>query len=194
MGRNTAHSYCPWLEDKEDHDAALPWRRRRPLGLVATSEEGHASEGNGNGSRKERSEGLASDESDRKRIYRILLAEDNPVNKQVAEAVLKKRGWEVVSVTDGAQAVQAWQEQEFDLVLMDIQMPVMDGIEAARRIRKQEGGNSEHVPIIALTAYAWKENRDQCMAAGMDGFIAKPFHFQDLYRACERAMNSDDQS
>ena len=194
MGRKTAHSYCTWPENEDDREASLP-RPRRLLCLVSASEDGHPpTDGNKSGHRKVRSEGLEEIENGRKRVYRILLAEDNPVNKQVAEAVLKKRGWEVVSVEDGAQAIRAWQDQDFDLVLMDIQMPVMDGIEAARRIRNQENGNSNHVPIIALTAYAWKENRDQCMAAGMDGFIAKPFHFQELYSACERAMDPDDSS
>ena len=115
---------------------------------------------------------------------RILLAEDNPVNQQVAVALLSKRGHEVVAVPDGAQAVELAEGGGFDLVLMDIQMPVMDGLEATRRIREQPG-NAE-LPIVALTAHAFAEERERCRVAGMNDFLAKPFKPDDLFDLVER--------
>jgi CheY-like chemotaxis protein/HPt (histidine-containing phosphotransfer) domain-containing protein len=114
---------------------------------------------------------------------RILLAEDNAVNRQVAEGLLRKRGHEVVTVRDGVEAVRTALDGTFDLVLMDIQMPVMDGLEAARRIRARE---PEGPPIIALTAHAFAEERERCRAAGMDDFLAKPFEPGELYDVVER--------
>lgn len=110
---------------------------------------------------------------------RILLAEDNPVNQQVAIALLKKRGYEVDAVPDGEQAVAAVQSGTYDAVLMDIQMPGMDGLEATRNIRALEG--FENLPILALTAHAFAEERARCEAAGMNDFLAKPFKPEDLY-------------
>jgi CheY-like chemotaxis protein len=115
---------------------------------------------------------------------RILLAEDNPVNQQVAVALLRKRGHEVVAVPDGAEAVELAEGGSFDIVLMDIQMPVMDGLEATRRIRAQ-AINAE-LPIVALTAHAFAEERERCRAAGMNDFLAKPFKPDDLYDLVER--------
>lgn len=115
---------------------------------------------------------------------RILLAEDNPVNQQVAVALLKKRGHEVVAVTDGVQAVEAAERDRFDLVLMDIQMPEMDGLEATRRIRKF--ADAETLPIVALTAHAFAAERERSRTAGMNDFLAKPFTPNDLYDLVDR--------
>jgi len=115
---------------------------------------------------------------------RILLAEDNAVNQQVAVGLLSKRGHEVVAVRDGVEAVRAAAAGGFDLVLMDIQMPEMDGLEASRRIRGQPGNAS--LPIVALTAHAFAEERERCSAAGMNDFVAKPFKPGDLYEVVER--------
>jgi two-component system, sensor histidine kinase and response regulator len=115
---------------------------------------------------------------------RILLAEDNPVNQQVAVALLKKRGHQVFAVADGRQAVEAAQRDRFDLVLMDIQMPEMDGHEATRRIRRF--ADAETLPIVALTAHAFAEERERSRAAGMNDFLAKPFKPEDLYKMVER--------
>jgi PAS domain S-box-containing protein len=114
---------------------------------------------------------------------RILLAEDNAVNRQVAVGLLQRRGHEVVAVCDGADAVRTAVGGTFDLVLMDIQMPGMDGLDASRRIRAQCG---EALPIIALTAHAFAEERERCRAAGMDDFLAKPFKPNELYGMVER--------
>jgi signal transduction histidine kinase/CheY-like chemotaxis protein/integral membrane sensor domain MASE1 len=110
---------------------------------------------------------------------RVLLAEDNPINQRIAEAMLKRCGCVVESVPDGAAAVERCRTGTFALVFMDMQMPVMDGIEACRRIRATEGA-ARHVPIIALTANAFSEDEAACRAAGMDAFLAKPVRAADL--------------
>jgi signal transduction histidine kinase/integral membrane sensor domain MASE1/ActR/RegA family two-component response regulator/HAMP domain-containing protein len=110
---------------------------------------------------------------------RVLLAEDNAVNQRIAAAMLGKCGCQVDTVADGAAAVERCATDSFALVFMDMQMPVMDGIEACRRIRAAEGPG-KRVPIIALTANAFSEDEAACLAAGMDGFLAKPVRASDL--------------
>lgn len=121
----------------------------------------------------------------------ILLAEDNAVNQQVAIALLKKRGYEVDAVVDGQQAVDAVQERSYDIVLMDIQMPIMDGLEATRQIRSLPG--FADLPIVALTAHAFAEERERCNQAGMNDFLAKPFKPDDLYELVERWTTDRDE-
>jgi CheY-like chemotaxis protein len=117
---------------------------------------------------------------------RVLLAEDNPVNQKVSARVLEKRGHSVTVVADGSEAVAFALRQTFDLILMDIQMPHMDGYEATAAIRQSERQNGGHVPIIALTAHAMKADQEKCYAAGMDDFISKPIHRADLLEKVER--------
>ncbi len=105
---------------------------------------------------------------------RILLAEDNLVNQKLMVALLKKMGHEVCVAEDGSAAVSIFTRQHFDLVFMDVQMPGTDGIQATRMIRRAENGQTRQVPIIALTAYAMKEDERQCLAAGMTAYISKP--------------------
>jgi len=108
------------------------------------------------------------------RPLHILLAEDNRVNQRVARHMLEKQGHTVVVVSDGQAALTALAQTPFDLVLMDIQMPVLDGLAATAAIRAQEPPQGPHVPIIAMTAHAMRGDRERCLAAGMDGYVAKP--------------------
>jgi CheY-like chemotaxis protein len=110
----------------------------------------------------------------------ILLAEDNVVNQRLVQRVLEREGHAVVVVGNGREALLALQKASFDLVLMDVQMPEMDGLEATRAIREMEGLTKMHVPIIALTAHAMKGDRDRCLDAGMDAYLSKPIHAPDL--------------
>jgi PAS domain S-box-containing protein len=114
---------------------------------------------------------------------RVLLAEDNPVNQTLATRILEKLGHKVSVVEDGHRALAMAKKGGFDLILMDVQMPRMDGLEAAALIRRSEISTGGHVPIIALTAHAMKGDRERCMASGMDGYLAKPVRMEDLEHA-----------
>jgi signal transduction histidine kinase/CheY-like chemotaxis protein len=105
---------------------------------------------------------------------RVLLAEDNAINQKLAVRLLEKHGHTVTVANDGAEAVAAAREGEFDVVLMDVQMPNMDGLEAAAAIRALERGTARHIPIVAMTAHAMKGDEERCLEAGMDGYISKP--------------------
>jgi PAS domain S-box-containing protein len=114
--------------------------------------------------------------------FRILLAEDNRINQVVATAMLKRLGHVVTVAGSGRQALEALAKEEFDLVLMDVQMPDMDGFEATAALRAREAESGRHTPVIALTAHAMKGDRERCMAAGMDGHIPKPIQESELRR------------
>jgi len=119
------------------------------------------------------------------RHLRILLAEDTPVNQRLATKMLQKMGHTVVVAENGVEALHALGRETFDLVLMDVQMPEMDGFQATRTIRARENGTVRHIPIIAMTAYAMAGDRERCLEAGMDGYIPKPVNAQDLFEAIE---------
>jgi CheY-like chemotaxis protein len=119
---------------------------------------------------------------------RILLAEDNPVNQRVVKRMLEKEGCVVEAVGDGQAAIAAWQSARFDIVLMDVQMPVLDGSQAAARIRGMERATGAHTPILALTAHAMKGDRERCLDAGMDDYVAKPVQRQKLLSAIGRLV------
>jgi signal transduction histidine kinase/CheY-like chemotaxis protein len=112
---------------------------------------------------------------------RVLLAEDNLVNQRLVQRMLEKAGHSVAVVGNGREAIEALKKGTFDLVLMDIQMPEMDGFEATRAIRESERLGSAHVPIVALTAHAMKGDQDRCLAAGMDAYLSKPIRTEDLF-------------
>ncbi|HYC53141.1 MAG TPA: response regulator [Gemmatimonadaceae bacterium] len=116
-----------------------------------------------------------------RRRLRVLVAEDNPINQEVAQVMLRKRGHVVTVVEDGALAVTAVANEMFDIVLMDVQMPTMDGIEATRRIRQDH----PRLPIIALTASVSSEEKDRCLSAGMTGYLTKPFKPHELFATIE---------
>jgi PAS domain S-box-containing protein len=120
---------------------------------------------------------------------RVLLAEDNPVNQEVASAMLEVVGLTVDMVGDGAKAVAAVLARDYDLVLMDMQMPLMDGLAATRAIRASGVRGVERLPIVAMTANAFSEDRQSCLAAGMDDHVAKPVHAEALYATLLRWLS-----
>ncbi len=119
---------------------------------------------------------------------RILLAEDNQVNRMVAVALLEKMGHHVTVAENGAEALHLFERQDFDLVLMDVQMPEMDGLEATRAIRALEAGSSRHTPIVAMTAHAMQGDRERCLAAGMDDYVSKPIDPKELELKVQKAL------
>jgi two-component system sensor histidine kinase/response regulator len=129
-------------------------------------------------------------------LLHILLAEDNAVNQRLAVSMLEKRGHKVVVAGNGREALSALERESFDVILMDVQMPEMDGFEAARAIREREAssdgghasGFSRHIPIIAMTAHAMKGDRERCLEAGMDSYVSKPIRAQELFRVIESLL------
>jgi two-component system, sensor histidine kinase and response regulator len=125
-----------------------------------------------------------------RRGLRVLLAEDSAVNRTLVDRLLSKRGHTVLAVTNGRDALAALETHTFDLLLMDVQMPDMDGFEAMAAIREQERATGKHLPVLALTAHAAPGYRERCLAAGMDGYISKPIHAQELFEAIDRNVRS----
>jgi CheY-like chemotaxis protein len=115
----------------------------------------------------------------------VLLTEDNVVNQKLAVRLLEKRGHSVVVAGNGREALDVIARETFDVVLMDVQMPEMDGFEATRRIREREQTTGDHVPIIAMTAHAMKGDRERCLEEGMDGYISKPLQPSELFESVE---------
>ena len=138
------------------------------------------------GSTRPATEALAdSSARERRAQQRILIVEDNPVNQRIASVVLRKAGWPHEVADDGRRAVEASRAARFDLILMDCQMPGMDGFEATRQIRNGAGLTPRGVPILALTANALDADREACRSAGMDDFVAKPFQASELVQRIE---------
>jgi CheY-like chemotaxis protein len=119
----------------------------------------------------------------------VLVAEDNPVNQRVVQQLLSKRGWHVTLTDDGRQAVAAFEQQRFDLVLMDLQMPEMNGFDAVAAIRALEHARClSHTPIVAVTAHAMAGDRERCLEAGMDGYLTKPMRREAVYALLDELM------
>ena len=114
---------------------------------------------------------------------RILLAEDGVANQRLARALLERWGHTVEIADNGRIAVERAQAERFDLILMDVQMPELDGLDATRQIRQREATQGGHIPIVAMTARAMKGDQERCLAAGMDGYVAKPVRKNELYAA-----------
>ena len=128
------------------------------------------------------------DAQEQRKSLRILVVEDNLVNQRLAVRLLEKRGHHAAVAGNGRQALEALEKARFDLVLMDMQMPEMDGFEATAAIRQREGANGLHLPIVALTAHAMKGDREKCLAAGMDGYLSKPIRSQELDAVLQRYL------
>jgi CheY-like chemotaxis protein len=123
-----------------------------------------------------------------RRALRVLLVEDSLLNQKLAQAVLAKAGHRVTIANNGREAVEAWRTANFDLILMDIQMPEMDGFEATQAIRDQEREAGGRIPIIAMTAHALKGDRERCLEAGMDEYVSKPIHAKRLLEIIETVL------
>jgi CheY-like chemotaxis protein len=116
----------------------------------------------------------------------VLIAEDNVVNQRLTTRLLEKQGHKVTVVDNGLAALAILAQQPFDLVLMDVQMPEMDGLETTAAIRAQEHGTGRHLPIIALTSHAMQGDQERCFAAGVDAYVSKPMKVDELYAAIDR--------
>jgi len=129
-----------------------------------------------------------SDLRTRHRLH-ILLAEDNPLNQKLTVRILKKMGHSVVVAVNGKEALAALEKEQFDVVLMDIEMPQMNGLETTEAIRNREEITGQHIPIIAMTAFAMKGDRERCLQAGMDEYLSKPIDKEDLFATLEKIGN-----
>jgi CheY-like chemotaxis protein len=132
------------------------------------------------GKLEERSRIAPPGQEESARSLSILLVEDNIVNQKLASTLLRKQGHRVVSAWNGREAVELSSVSCFDLILMDVQMPEMDGLDATAAIRNREMGNGTHVPIIAMTAHVMEGDRERCLQAGMDGYLAKPIQMHEF--------------
>ena len=128
------------------------------------------------------------------RVLRILLVEDNPVNQRLAHEILRRRGHAVTLAAHGREALDRLDAASFDLVLMDVQMPEMNGLEATRAIRAAEAGSGRHLPIVAMTAHAMAGDRERCLEAGMDDYLTKPIRAEALITHVERMTISTDEA
>ncbi len=171
------HSASQWESLRVERVLSKPVRPSQLLDAITRAM--------GTGAGDRRSEPVSPEPAPRP--LRVLLAEDNAINRLVATKLLEDRGHTVIAVEDGTRVLEILQEAQFDAVLMDVQMPQMDGITAAREIRKVEARNGEaRVPIIALTADAMQADRERCLEAGMDDYLPKPVRSAELYAALER--------
>jgi CheY-like chemotaxis protein/HPt (histidine-containing phosphotransfer) domain-containing protein len=141
------------------------------------------------GQKQEQSPALVTRHSiaeQKKLDLRILLAEDNPINQKLAIVLLQKAGYSVDAVENGLDALEKVQANQYSVVLMDVQMPELDGLEATQRIRELERSTGRHIPIIAMTAHAMQGDRERCLDAGMDDYVTKPLEPKVLFNALER--------
>jgi CheY-like chemotaxis protein len=121
---------------------------------------------------------------------RVLVAEDNIVNQKIIAALLARRGQDAVLVSNGRDAIHAWKREPFAAIFMDVQMPEMDGFEATAAIRAAERGTDTHISIVAMTAHAMSGDRERCLAAGMDDYVAKPISIAEIDRVLVQVAQS----
>ena len=124
----------------------------------------------------------------------MLLAEDNPINQKLVVTLLQKAGFSVDTVESGLQAIEQGQRVKYNAILMDVQMPEMDGLDATRRIRQLEQGEDQHIPIIAMTAHALKGDRERCLEAGMDDYVSKPLDPPLLFKMIDRWIQTQQET
>jgi two-component system, sensor histidine kinase and response regulator len=124
---------------------------------------------------------------EQEKLLSFLVAEDNVVNQRLIARLLEKRGHNVVLVQNGREVLETLAQRTFDIVLMDGQMPEMDGFEVTKLIRRKEKATGTHLPIIALTAHAMAGDKERCLAAGMDGYVSKPLKLEELFSVIEEA-------
>ncbi|HIJ77807.1 MAG: response regulator [Desulfobulbaceae bacterium] len=120
----------------------------------------------------------------------ILVVEDNPVNQKLLSLMLDDFGYNLCITENGLEGVKAYQAQHFDLILMDIQMPIMDGFTATAEIRALEKISGRHVPIIAVTAHSLPGYKEKCLQAGMDNYLAKPYHIDELHNIITETLDT----
>jgi CheY-like chemotaxis protein len=123
-----------------------------------------------------------------------LLVEDNAINQTLALRLLQKRGYVVAVAGNGREALAALEKEDFEVVLMDVQMPEMDGFEATAAIRERERSSGRHTPIIAMTAHALKGDKERCLSAGMDAYTSKPIRPEELFATIEKALGKSEES
>lgn len=122
---------------------------------------------------------------------RILVAEDDPTIRHLMVTILQRQGISCAFVEDGLRAVEAWEQEHFDFIIMDVQMPIMDGLNATRIIRGKEGARGGHTTIIATTAFAMDGDREMCQNAGMDEYLSKPLDLEELLGLIEKHMRQN---
>ena len=153
-----------------------PVKQSELFDAIVTALAGHASA-------QERADEIPRKIQPSERSLRVLLAEDNPVNQTLATRILEKLGHKVHVANNGKEAFERAQAEDFDVIIMDVQMPEMDGLEATTAIRTAEATTGKHVPILAMTAHAMKGDRERCLSAGMDGYLSKPIQIEELQEA-----------
>jgi signal transduction histidine kinase/FixJ family two-component response regulator len=174
-----------WVESKPGEGSTFHFTVRFGLQARSEAKDGVRSASGGGTSRDALPQGASGSGAGIRRQLEILLVEDNLVNSKLAQRVLEKAGHKVVAADNGAAALDTLGRRRFDLVLMDVQMPRMDGIETILAIRDREKITGEHVPVIALTAHAMAGDRERCLRAGMDGYLTKPIQPAMLLEATE---------
>ncbi len=171
-----------WVESDLDHGSTFHFTVRLLLEIKSAS----GCRPNNPSSLRSHLVSISSSPSEKRR--HLLLAEDNRVNQLLAIRLLEKRGYVVTLAADGVQAVTAFERQRFDLVLMDVQMPLMDGLEATARIRAMELASGQHIPIVAMTAHALKSDEQRCLDAGMDAYLSKPIRTSELFSVLDSLL------
>jgi len=126
--------------------------------------------------------------TDNANAIRILLAEDQPINRKIVIGLLKRYDWQILIAENGEEAVEKYSSEHFDLILMDVQMPKLDGFDATRQIRKIEENSGSRIPIIAMTAHAMKGDKEKCLESGMDYYITKPVDSKELIELIQKVV------